>query len=118
MAELSMGKVVFILAAINLFSVLAVLFGVFLGGFLVYKTKYSGAELFKQRMKVEAGEAIAAPGEFDGFEALDQLNDELFMPDPRDTNVAATDKTEQALQNILNRNQDFMAKGGIGATTV
>lgn len=90
-------------AALNLLGVLAVLAGVFLGGVLVYKTRFAGQPMFQKKPEVPQGEAGPVADEYGDEDFPWQERSSLVGESKKDT----ADPAEDALERMLGRNQSF-----------
>ncbi|HKK33613.1 MAG TPA: hypothetical protein VJ934_08645 [Desulfomicrobiaceae bacterium] len=90
-------------AVLNLMGVLAVLAGVFLGGILVYKTRFAGQALFQKKEHPVLGNAGPVQDEYGPDEAWEE-NSSLFGGGTRGADEKDTD---DALARILDRNESF-----------
>lgn len=104
----------FILIAVNVFTIIAALAAVFLGGMLVYKTKYAGQAFLTKKQHIEQGDIYEAE---DGYSSNDPggLGDPnpIGMPNPLGDDETA-DILDKSLGNILKRHQDFRRQANMG----
>lgn len=92
------SSLVLIFFCMMVFVSLVILAGVFLGGVLVYKTRYAGENFIKKHIEEPAGNAMQG---LDEYPELDDLCQNEGFPDEDKAVVNAVD-------NMLKRNSEYM----------